>query len=279
MRSHTRELLTAKRLAIVIGLVVIASYFLLATTGSVANAAQSGVASITPIQAVAAAPLQEVNVRLDTTVPGMAGLMMVTGELSADTSLPATVELMVPTGVEILWIGEVLGGPVANNPQVTMERIPVDGEFDTVRAVLTRSRIIQIEYGASGMVASSPESVSAGVTWRVPSSIPMVRMGVVVPAGSTLTTGPAGTRPEVIDSMRSIFFQEFTDTAPGQDVEFRVTYAAGTGAPGAPGQAQGGFSAAVFPIIAIIVVVGVAVVLLVFSASKKRQRLAEQEDD
>ncbi len=226
------------------------------------------------------APWSEVNVRIDMTVPGFqGGLTMISASLSEEATLPARVQLMVPSGVEMLWVGEVLGGPVSENPRANVERTPVDGEFDMLTTTLTRARILQVEFEGAGATVSSPASVSAGVTWRTPSLIPTLRMGVVVPAGSTLTTGPAGTQPEVIDSTRSIFFQESTDVPAGEDMSFRVVYASGTGvAPGGPaGQSDG--SAYLFPIFVVIFIVGIAAVLLAVSAKRKRDLAREYYEE
>lgn len=226
-------------------------------------------------------PWQEVNVRADMTVEFFqGGMTMISATLPEEATLPARVQLTVPAGVELLWTGEVLGGPIADNPPIEVNRATLDGRFDMITATLTRSRTLQVEFEGAGVTASSPTSVAAGVTWRTSGQIPTLRMGIVVPPGSTLTTGPAGTIPEVIDPTRSIFFQEWTNLAPGQDMEFRIVYAPGTpGAiPGAPaGQDDG--SAYMIPLFVVIFIVGVAAVLLAVSAKRKRDLAKEYAEE
>ncbi|MCL4555055.1 MAG: hypothetical protein M1617_05365 [Actinobacteria bacterium] len=243
----------------------------------------SAILAITARPAAAAsniAPWSEVNVRTDMTVAGFqGGLTMISASLSEVATLPARVQLMVPSGVEMLWMGEVLGGPVAENPRVNVERTTVDGEFDLITTTLTRARVLQVEFEGPGAIVSSPTSIGAGVTWRTPSLIPTLRLGVVVPSGSTLTTGPPGTQPEVIDATRSIFFQESTDVPAGQDMAFRIVYAAGTGAaPGVPA-GQGDGAAYLFPIFVVIFVVAVAGVLLAVTAKRKRDLAREYTEE
>ncbi|MCL2438263.1 MAG: hypothetical protein FWE48_01170 [Coriobacteriia bacterium] len=71
---------------------------------------------------------------------------LVAGRLPSDTPLPATFEIAVPAGVEIIWFGEVSGG--ARDVDITFpEPLTVRSEngFDIYTAVTNEHRI-QVEY-------------------------------------------------------------------------------------------------------------------------------------
>ena len=49
-------------------------------------------------------------------------VLLVSGELPASASLPVEAQLSVPAGLELQWIGEVLGGPAADDPELKYTR-------------------------------------------------------------------------------------------------------------------------------------------------------------
>ena len=54
-------------------------------------------------------------------------ILLVAGELADKVTLPAEVVLAAPTGLKLEWAGEVLGGPVEQDPSVTPQMSPSGG--------------------------------------------------------------------------------------------------------------------------------------------------------
>ena len=71
---------------------------------------------------------------------------LIGGRLPTDTELPVTFEIAIPAGSEILWFGEISGGPREDDrsfPQPYTLR--TEGDFD-IYAAITYEHVIQIEY-------------------------------------------------------------------------------------------------------------------------------------
>jgi|GEM_PF-4477836 len=224
-----------------------------------------------------AAPVavQEVNVSLDTALENFPdGLLFVTAILPENAPLPAEVDVMVPVGREILWAGEVLGGALENNPWVQYRRIPYNDSFETFRAVLTQSRTLQLEIEAGGKVTPQEGFTEAMVEWQAPTALPVVRLGIVVPPGSTMTTGPANILAGRAGDNKIVFYREYRDVAAGDTFELRVGYApadnidGSLAADGAPQEHRG----ILFPLVVGAVLAAVTIVLLAIKADTKRKR-------
>ena len=76
------------------------------------------------------------------------GVLLVSGELPATASLPADAQLSVPAGSGLQWIGEILGGASADDPELKFTKTTVNGN-DLYRFTLTKSRTAQIEVPTS----------------------------------------------------------------------------------------------------------------------------------
>ncbi|MCL2438097.1 MAG: hypothetical protein FWC99_03260 [Coriobacteriia bacterium] len=74
----------------------------------------------------------------------------VRGKIDEHALLPATVEIGVPAGSEIFWLGEVYaehGNPPTSNPEISPPyNMRTEGDIDIYTAVITEAHAIQIEY-------------------------------------------------------------------------------------------------------------------------------------
>jgi len=216
--------------------------------------------------------VQEVNVSFDTALENFPnGLMFVTAILREDATLPAAVDVMIPAGKEIVWAGEVLGGPLENNPMVQYRRMPYNDSFETVRAVLTQSRTLQLEIDAGGRVTPQEGFTEASVVWQAPTALPSVRLGIVVPPGSIMTTGPANILVGRAGDNKIVFYREYRDVAAGDTFELRVGYAPADGSLGA-GNAPEEHRGILFPLVVGVVLAAVTIVLIAIKADTKRKR-------
>lgn len=116
----------------------------------------------------------------------MGGLLLVSGELPDTTELPVEAELAVPTGLEILWIGEVLRGAVEDDPELEYT-MTTRGDVDVYQFTLTEARIAQIEGVMPGMVTANGTSFSADVTWTAWQDVPSVRISTRLPQGASIS--------------------------------------------------------------------------------------------
>lgn len=181
-------------------------------------------------------------------------LLIVSGTLSDDVKLPARVELAVPTGSEFQWVGEILGGDVADDPAVEPEQTTQDGS-DVYSFVLSQSRTGQIEVVApAGTMASNGSTTSGTLSWTTTTPIGQLRMKFRVPEtaqvqpyeGANLTQGPPGF---------SYLERIVEDVQPGQTETLELVAVGGSAAAptGAPqSAAAGGTSPALWIALALV---------------------------
>ena len=100
-------------------------------------------------------------------------LVTVTGHIPDDAELPAVARLPLPEGVTVLWSGEILGGPVQDDPVRAHEIVDVDGG----RALqLTAETSRTVQYEARGPALT----VTSGMTKSVFQWVQSVPTGDVV---------------------------------------------------------------------------------------------------
>lgn len=226
------------------------------------------------VASAAPVTLEEVNVSLDTTLENFPdGLMFVTAILPEETPLPAEVEVMIPAGREIFWAGEVLGGAPEFNPRVQYRRIPYSNNFETVSTTLTQSRTLQLEIASRGKMTRQDEVTEALIEWQAPNEIPIVRLGIVIPAGSAMTTGPANILVGSAGENKIVYYREHRDVAAGDGFELKLGFAPRanidgfTGGPAVPQEHRG----ILFPIAVAVILAVVTGVLLTMAKNRREQ--------
>jgi len=216
---------------------------------------------------------QRVDVTLNAEQTG--SLLMVSGTLADSARLPAKVELSVPAGSKLEWIGEILGGPASEDPQVETTKRTVNGS-DVYAFTLAKSRKAQVEVTAASSLPFDGSLYTPSVTWRSTEAVPEVRMSVRVPEGASVATAVAGAVMQPSDHGYALYVKSFKDVKAGDVVELAFAYrltGATTGATPASGQAaSGGITG---PLIAVVVVLGA--IVLVFASRGKRPAAAEDE--
>ncbi len=150
-------------------------------------------------------------------------ILLVTGHLPPDAQLPATVELAVPAGAELVWIGELLGGPASEDPTVenTVARV---GTTDVYSFRLTKARDAQLEVVASDAVVPNGGAYTASVEWTPSQDIPLVTMSVLLPKGAQVTKPSADATLQPGPNGDSFYATRFTTVKAGQELSLTFSY-------------------------------------------------------
>jgi hypothetical protein len=87
-------------------------------------------------------------------------LFIVTGHIPEGEPLPATVRLPLPQGAEVVWAGEILGGPLTEDPEREITVVEAaGGQALEMTAESTRT----VQYEAVGPALSSVDGMTTSV--------------------------------------------------------------------------------------------------------------------
>jgi hypothetical protein len=199
------------------------------------------------------------------------GVMVVAGHLPEATALPAEAELSVPKGSSLVWIGEVLGGPLAEDPSLTYAK-STRGEADVYLVTLTRSRTAQIEVVAAPFSPTGPSGYTASLAWPTAGAVPEVTAAIRVPAGAQVTTGSAGTELTPGDATYDYYATTAKDVKAGGSVRLSLTFTAPAVAPvvGAAASASGS-DTILWVVLLLALVAGVVLVVVAVAVSGTRR--------
>lgn len=163
--------------------------------------------------------------RVDVTVHSeqAGGVLLISGELPESASLPAEAELAVPTGSQIQWLGEVLGGEPSADPELKYAKT-TSGGLDIYRFTMTKSRNAQIEVPTSAGNMFDGSVYSSSMTWTPSQAVPEVRMMVRIPQGSQLVTSAPGASLQPGDSGFSYYTKTLTNVKAGDRLDLAVAY-------------------------------------------------------
>lgn len=158
-------------------------------------------------------------------------LLLVSGELPETVPLPYEAELAVPAGTQLQWIGEILGGPPAQDPQLQYVKTTV-GDMDVYTFTLTKSRSAQFEGIATGMTATSGGNQTSSIRWTALQDIPSVRLSQRVPRGTRVVQGAEGASMQAGDEAFSYYAKTVSDVKTGDVLDLTFAYALPSSAPG-----------------------------------------------
>lgn len=224
--------------------------------------------------ALAAEPVAWENVDVALHNESSGSILIVSGVLPDSVELPAQAELAVPAGSQLLWAGEILGGPVSEDPEVTYTVTSRDG-MDVYAFTLTQSRIAQLEADAASAVAFDGTNYSAKIDWTAPWPVPSLSVAARIPQGAQVTSPDEGANMGAGPQGFSYYRKDLTDVSAGQKASLAFAYTppvgAATGA-GTTGSQTGGGGVATA--IAIVVILG-ALVLIAFAVWRKMESRRE----
>lgn len=176
-----------------------------------------------PSSRALAAPAAWDSMDLTLSHEGAESFLIVGGELRASTPLPADVELAVPAGSEIQWVGEVLGmDPSADIAVKTKKR--TEKGMDIYSFKLTKSRTAQIEAVWKKAPKRKGNTFRTGYTWTPAQSLPFVRTSIRLPQAAKVTEPVEGAKTYPGETGYILYSKEFKNIRAGRELEMNVGY-------------------------------------------------------
>lgn len=202
-------------------------------------------------------------------------LLLVSGQLPESAQLPAQVELAVPAGSELQWIGEILGGDPSADPAVQYTVATKDGS-DIYSFTLTKARVAQVEVAVPAWTAFDGTNYTSNLKWTAWRDLGEVRVSERLQSGATIVQGVDGASLQPGDAGYSYYTKTVAGVKAGDAVGLSYIYAApaaaaGTSAPGAT--AASGDDTVVLTLV-VVVVVG-AMGFALYKIANKMNKTAE----
>lgn len=167
-------------------------------------------------------------------------MLLVSGELPPATPLPYEAELAVPAGAQVQWIGEILGGPISEDPQVQYTKT-TEGSMDVYRFTLTQSRIAQAEVTFPGIVGFDGTNYTSNLAWTAWRDLPEVRIAQRLPQGTKIVQPSAGAGLEPGAPGYTYYAKTVKNPGAGDVLSLEFAYSAAV-VPAAGAGAAGGTS-------------------------------------
>jgi len=177
-----------------------------------------------PVALAAAAPTgwQSVDVTLHT--EEKQSVLMVSGDLPSSAKLPSEVDLAVPAGTELRWIGEILGGPSAEDPALKYVKSTVNGS-DIYRVTLTDSRTAQIEGTVQSAGGADGANILSTLKWTAWQAVPVVHISTRVPAEARIVQVAPGAVLESSGSDFGYYTKTVEGVKAGDVIDLTFSYA------------------------------------------------------
>ncbi|MBI5231788.1 MAG: cupredoxin domain-containing protein [Coriobacteriales bacterium] len=228
-----------------------------------------------------AAPVtwQSVNVVLHDETPSP--VLLVSGELPKGAKLPAEGVLAAPTGLQLSWIGEVLGGPMEQDPAVT-PKVTKTADGDVYAFTVTKGPRAQLELTAPSAVTAEGPQRKAALAWTAPQDLPLVTMQIRVPSNSQIGEATKGAALKPGPTGFQYYERTIENVKAGDKLELAVAFtppagAQASGAAAAPAGAPASAPASSSDTLVLAIVIGVLVVVGVALAISVRRKMAERE--
>jgi hypothetical protein len=201
-------------------------------------------------------------------------LLLVSGELPASATLPVEAQLSVPAGLELQWIGEILGGPASEDPELKYTKNTVGG-VDVYRFTLTKARTAQIEVPTPGGQAFDGSTYTTSLLWTAAQDVPEVRLNLRVPQAAQIATPVAGASLLPAEAGYSFYSKTVNNVKAGDQLELAVGYSLPTVAAAAGSAPSGG--SLVVPLMLVLLVLAAFVAL--FLAVRRKMSPGEHGED
>jgi hypothetical protein len=176
--------------------------------------------------------------------------------------------------LELQWIGEVLGGPASEDPELKYTKTTANG-VDIYRFTLTKSRTAQIEVPTPGGQAFDGSTYTSSLSWTAARDVPEVRLNLRVPQAAQIATPVAGASLAPGDPGYSFYGKTVNNVKAGDRLDLAVGYTLPAVAAAAAGSAPSS-GGSVVPIMLMLLVLAAFVALIV--AVRRKMARAAYED-
>ncbi|MDR1412600.1 MAG: hypothetical protein LBJ07_01585 [Actinomycetes bacterium] len=199
-------------------------------------------------------------------------VVIVGGMLPETAALPAKVEVAVPTGSDVFWVGEVAGNENGQAGDISLAlQKRTEGNSDIYSATMTQFHTLQVEYNLPDdpFQNVTGDDWAATLTYTPLYDLEHLDLAAEVPAGAVVNNpdftlqGPGG-------SGGNIYLKEMGAATGGQPVSTEITYTAN--ATTANGQTTGENSGTVTTVLIVIIVALIAALVFVLFNRKSQSR-------
>lgn len=235
-----------------------------------------GLTLATPLLAFAAVSAKsapDANGTLDLQTWAEGGQLIVVTAVAVPESvkLPTVVRVPLVEGATVQWVGEILGGDIAADPEraYTIKKSPAGGQYAEFE--IKSARTAQVDAWMSGLTTSG-DSVAGTFEWIQSVSSPSTSFSVRVPPNSkdvVVSPKPSG-QPSRNAEGESLYFGDPIALKPGSRQTVSFSYSQGAAANGAS-SAGGSANTVLYVLLAALVIAVVALAVVI-----RRQREAGQ---
>lgn len=167
-------------------------------------------------------------------------IVIVSAQAAEGQKLPATVDLPLIEGAEVLWAGEIMGTDPSQDIQQTPKTVDA-ASGKAVRVAYTKGQSVQYEATMPGLTVNGT-SVKASMKWVQTTEASKTSFAVRLPAGiSDVSVRPApAVEPQKNPAGESLYTLPDRALAAGDDVTIDIAYTKGGAI--TPEQTGDGFS-------------------------------------
>jgi hypothetical protein len=198
-------------------------------------------------------------------------VLLVSGELPPSTKLPAQLELTLPSGSELQWAGEILGGESLGDPEAKYT-VRKQGDHSVYTLTLTKSRTGQIEAIYPGGYSAQGGQLAASIAWIPSQDVPEVRVAVSVPQGANILSPIEGAQLSPPQGGGVFYYRDYENVKANEPVTFSFTFEQGS----APTASQPKPNSVVPFVLAL---VGLVLVIVTFVAVRRKMQLRAPGDE
>jgi hypothetical protein len=205
------------------------------------------------------------------------GVLLVSGELPASTKLPAEAELSVPAGLELQWIGEILGGASADDPELKYTKSTAGGS-DIYRFTLTKARTAQVEALVADKQGFDGATYTSSVAWAATQNVPEVRVNIRVPQAAQIASPSPDAAVLPGDASYGFYSKAFKNVKAGDMLDLAVAYSLPAVGAAASAAAAPAASNSVVPIVVVLLAIAAFAGLVVAVRKKMTVSSSDTED-
>lgn len=166
-------------------------------------------------------------------------VVLVSGVLPDDATLPHDAELAVPSGMQVMWVGEILGEDPTKDPELKYVKSTANG-MDVYRFTLTKGRTAQVEGSLPSVSTFDGQMYTTALKWTATEDLPEVRVSQRIPQGSQILQADEAATVLPGEAGYSYYSKTLSDVKRGTPVELSFAYSApAAGSAGAQGSASG----------------------------------------